>query len=216
MVRRLADELVERGRRLGHPLRAGLDGRSTAGKTHLAFELVEELSGRGQPALRVGIDEFHRKGHKYRAGTWTFEARLAEGLDYGRFREWVLEPLGLSGSRRIRPRSLDSFNDAYWPEEWLEVAVDAIVVCDAGHGFVPEIVDLWDYRIWVDVSAETMVRRATERDIAWAGTREEVRRRYEGFWMPMDAYYQATFDPAGKAHCVIDNNDFKHPVIVRI
>ena len=217
-VARVASELVSRRDRQAHPLRVGIDGRSTAGKTHLAHELVAELETRHVTALRVGIDEFHRKGHKGRSerGDWTPESRLAEGLDYESFRACVLQPLGPGGSRRIRPRKLDSFHDEYWPEEWLEVAEGAIVVCDAGHGFVPQLRDLWDYRIWLEISAETMVARATSRDIAWAGSREQVRQRYEAFWVPMDAYYQSSCEPAAVAHCVIENNDLGRPVILRI
>lgn len=216
VVSEVATVLLERAKAFDHPLRVGLDGRSNAGKTHLAHELVAEVESRGRSAVRVGIDEFHRKGHKFRAGMWAFESRLAEGLDYETFRAWVLDPLGPGGSGRIRPRMLDSANDEYWPEEWMEVAPDTIVISDAGHGFVPQIVDLWDFRIWVEVSAETMVARATGRDITWIGSREDVRRRYEGFWVPMDAYYQANHHPVAKAHLIIDNNDLEHPAITRI
>ena len=216
VIAQVADAWIEAKAAVESPLRVGLDGRSTAGKTHLAAELVAELRGRGCEAHQVSIDDFHRKGHKFRSGTWTFESRLAEGLDYETFRAWVLQPLGTGGSRRIRPRMLDSANDEFWPEESIEVGADAIVVSDAGHGFVPAVVELWDYRIWVEVSAETMVERAVRRDMKRGGTADQVRRRYEEFWMPMDAYYIETCDPVSRAHCVIDNNDLGRPVILRI
>ena len=218
LIARLADELLLRSASLGHPLRAGIDGRSAAGKSHLAEELVAELRRRGSEAVRVSLDEFHRPGHKFRSerGEWTPQNRLAEGLDYAAFRTWVLEPLGPGGSRRIRPRMFDSYQDRPWPEEWLELGPAAILVSDAGHGFVPELVGEWDYRIWLEVSADTMIERATGRDIAWAGTREQVRRRYEEFWVPTDAFYQRRNDPAGHAHCLIDNNDLASPQLLRI
>ena len=216
IIARLTGALVAAKAAVNHPLRVGLDGRSTAGKTHLAKELVAELNGRDVPALAVSIDDFHRKGHKFRSEMWTVESRLAEGLDYETFLAWVLKPLGPGGPRRIKPRMLDSANDEFWPEEWVPVGADAIVISDAGHGFVPAIVDAWDYRIWIEVSAETMVERAVRRDIAWGGTPEHVQRRYEEFWTPMDAYYAEACDPVSRAHSVIDNNDLERPVILRI
>lgn len=217
LIARVADELLLRAASLGHPLRAGIDGRSTAGKSHLAEELVDELRRRGREAMRVSIDEFHRPGHKFRSerGEWTPESRLAEGLDYAAFRSWVLEPLGPGGSRRIRPRMLESYHDRPWPEEWFELGPDAVLISDAGHGFVPQLLGHWDYRIWLEVSAATMIERATSRDIAWAGTREQVRRRYEDFWVATDALYQLHHDPAGQAHCLIDNNDLANPLLLR-
>jgi len=217
VLARVSEALAARADLLDHPLRVGIDGRSAAGKTHMAGELEALLRGRGRTVVRSSIDQFHRKGHKYRSerGEWTPESRLAEGLDYAAFRESVLEPLGPGGSRRIRPRLLDSYHDEYWPEEWVDVPEQAILVSDAGHGFVPGMVSLWDYRIWLDVSAEAMVARASGRDIAWAGTRDEVRKRYETFWVPTDALYAERHNPRGAADCVIDNNDFERPVILR-
>ena len=90
------------------------------------------------------------------------------------------------------------------------------MVSDAGHGFVPELTDHWDYRIWLEVGAATMIERATSRDIAWAGTREQVRHRYEDFWVPTDELHQRRHGPAGHAHCVIDNNDLANPLLLRI
>lgn len=218
VIQRVADELVAAATTVEHPLRVGIDGRSTAGKTHLAQELVDELRSRGREAVSASIDQFHRPGHKFRSerGEWTPESRLAEGLDYAAFKAWVLEPLGPGGSRRIRPRMLDSFHDRSWPEEWIDLAPNAIFISDAGHGFMPGLVRHWDYRIWIEISAETMVARATGRDIAWAGTREQVRRRYEEFWVPTDALYRRRYHPIGCAHCVIDNNELDNPQVLRI
>ena len=218
VVSRVATEIARRREGLGHALRVGIDGRSTAGKTYLADELGEVLRAVGIAVVRVSIDHFHRPGHKYRSerGEWTPETRLAEGLDYEAFRRLVLEPLGTGGNGRCRVRLWDSFNDIAYAEEWAVAGPGDVLVCDAGFGFVPEIVAEWDYRIWLEVSAETMVARATGRDIAWAGTPDDVRHRYEQRWVPTDALYQNRHRPRDAADCVIDNTEFEAPVVIRM
>ncbi|MBA2469587.1 MAG: hypothetical protein H0V37_09305 [Chloroflexia bacterium] len=42
-----------------HPLRVGIDGRTAAGKTSIADELVAPLEQLGRTVIRVEIDEFH-------------------------------------------------------------------------------------------------------------------------------------------------------------
>jgi uridine kinase len=214
----LADRLIAESRAVPHPLRCGIDGRSAAGKTTLAGELAETLRRRGVETVTVSIDHFHRPGHKWRSirGEWTPELRLAEGLDYAAFRELVFEPLGPAGSRRIRPRLFDSYLDEPFPEEWVDVSPGAILLSDAAHGFVPALRDLWDYRIWLDVDAPTMVERAVQRDPAWTDPSIDIRARYEGFWAECDALYERLYAPAAAAHCVVDNNDLAAPRIIRM
>ena len=218
VIAKVTDALVGAAALHRHPLRVGLDGRSAAGKTTLAEELGAELRGRGNECVRVSIDAFHKPGHKWRSirGEWTPELRLAEGLDYAAFRMMVLEPLGPAGVRRIRPRLFDSYNDEFYPEESLSVREGTILVSDAGYGFVPELRDLWDFRIWVEVRAEVMIERAIVRDSAWSPGADEIRHRYETFWAACDEFYQRLHRPAETAHCVIDNNNFARPSVTRL
>lgn len=43
-----------------HPIRVAIDGRTAAGKTTLADELVAPLARLGRPTIRIEIDDFHR------------------------------------------------------------------------------------------------------------------------------------------------------------
>lgn len=218
VLHRLAEQLLAAAAATPHPLRAGIDGRSAAGKTSLADELVALLEQRGVHVVRVSIDGFHRPGHRRRSirGEWTPELRLAEGLDYAAFRRFVLDPLGPGGSRRILARWFNSYLDEPYPEEWVAVPEDAILLSDAGHGFMPALRDLWDYRIWLEVDAATMVERAVARDPAWADPGTDIRHRYETFWTACDDLYHSRYAPSDAAHCVVDNGDLHHPRILRI
>jgi uridine kinase len=215
---RLAGELIAARSTLDHPLRVAIDGRSTPGKTSFANELAAQLADRGIECVRASIDDFHHPGHKYRSirHEWTPETRLAEGNDYASFRRLLLEPLGPGGDRRYRPRLFDSFRDEPWPEEWFEAEPDSIAVVDAAFALLPQLAGCWDYSIWLDISTETMMSRALERDVWLAGSREEVRLRYEQNWQPTHALYESAYRPIERANCVIDNDDVANPRIVRI
>ncbi len=66
----------------------------------------------------------------------------------------------------------------------------------------PELDDLWDLRIWVDVSFEESLRRAEARD---AHLMENVRVRYERRYHPGQRLYIDRVDPRSRADIVIES-----------
>ena len=202
---------------LSHPTRVGIDGWSGAGKMTLADELVADVQATGRQALRASIDNFHRKGHKYRSmrGEWTPQLYYDEGYDYAVFRAWLLEPLGPGGSRRCRTAMLDSFNDVLLPEEWHDLADEAVVIVDGIFLLHPELAMHWDYVIWLDADVEIMVERARKRDAAWVGSAAAVEQRYRQFRQPVHELYERLASPAAQAHAILDNSNIEQPKLVR-
>jgi hypothetical protein len=76
---------------LAHPIQAGIDCRSAAGKTTFADGLVSRLRDEGRPVVRASIDDFHTPGHAERSGrdSYTWQTYYDEAYDYQRFRLWV-------------------------------------------------------------------------------------------------------------------------------
>lgn len=216
VIERVADDVVSRDDP-EHPLRVGIDGRSAAGKTTFADELAATLEARGVSVLRASIDDFHPKGYKFRSrqDDWSPEMCLSEGFDYAAFRRLVLDPLGPGGSRRCRLRMFNAGTDETYPEEWTEAPVEGLAVCDAAFAFVPELADAWDFTIWLEISVKTMFARAEERDVAWTGSRQAVRKRYEAIWMPTHLLYERRYSPRERADWVIDNEEFDRPRVKR-
>ena len=60
----------------------------------------------------------------------------------------------------------------------MTVPEDAILIVDGAFLLRPELRPFWDLVIWLHISFEDMVARAAERDTAWVGDTDEVRRRY--------------------------------------
>jgi thymidylate kinase len=65
------------------------------------------------------------------------------------------------------------------------------------------------------VSADEARRRILERDRQKGRTDEEIQRRIARRYFPAQARYRAEHDPEARAAAVVDNDDWRHPRIVR-
>ena len=64
----------------------------------------------------------------------------------------------------------------------------------------PELDDLWDLRIWLEISFEDALERAVVRD---AELFDDVRERYERRYFPGQRVYLSEVDPRGRADIVV-------------
>ena len=82
------------------------------------------------------------------------------------------------------------------------LAHEACVV-DGVFLFRPELDDLWDVRVFVDVDPDEQRRRVLARDAARFGSEEEVLRRYAARYVPAYEKYRAAIDPESHADVVL-------------
>ncbi|GIH69227.1 hypothetical protein Mth01_14800 [Sphaerimonospora thailandensis] len=92
-------------------------------------------------------------------------------------------------------------------------APDAVLIVDGVFAFRPEIDEHWDFRIWLDVSPETSIRRGADRDQDWAGSQAEAVHRDR--YLPAERLYIAEVDPLRLVDLVIDNTLFDKPQITQ-
>jgi uridine kinase len=209
----LADRITEIER--PHPVRVGFDGPDAAGKTTLADELVVPVREHGRPVIRASIDGFHNPAHVRRArGSVSPEGYYHDSFHYGTLTESLLGPLGPGGSRRYSAAAFDYRADLPVPIETRLAEENAILLFDGVFLLRPELAAYWDFIIFVDASFEVTLARAKQRDAAFVGSVEEVRRRYEQRYIPGQKLYFAECRPKERAQVVIDNNDPSDPVII--
>jgi uridine kinase len=137
--------------------------------------LADELAARLPAAARLSADDFLRPPEE-------------------RYRRGRESPEGYY---------LDSFDHARLREAVLGSA-DLLVV-DGIFLLRPELDDLWDFRIFVEVELEEAIRRGVARD--GAETEELYRRRYA----PGQRLYLEAVRPAERADVIFDNNDPERP-----
>ena len=202
---------------LQRPLRVGIDGRSGAGKTTLADALADRLEALGRVCLRASLDDFHAPGHEQRekAGGFTPEEYLREAYDYGKIRELLLGPTGPGGQRRCRLDYWNSHDDQPFPEEWLDVPEQAILLVDGQFLHTPPLRDHWDFTIWLDVDWQIMLLRGARRDGTKGGPAELQREAYKKGWIQRQVSYEQSVRPHERVDVIIDNSDVEHPYLVR-
>ena len=192
-----------------HPTRVAVDGIDAAGKTVFADELKPLLEKRGRAVIRGGVDGFHNPRRlRYIRGRLDPEGYYLDSFNYRALLDNLLLPLGPGGSLEYRLAVFDYTKDEWVDPEPSTAAPDSVFLFDGVFLMRPELVDLWDLRIYLDVSYEESLRRALKRD---AGSSSEVEELYLKRYIPGQKLYQIHSAPKRRADIVIDNNDPGNP-----
>jgi len=195
-----------------HPVRVAIDGPDAAGKTVLADELTPLIERSGRTVIRASIDGFHRaRAERLARGPESPEGYFRDSFDYPAFRAVLLDPLGPGGNREYRRRVFD-FRTDMPVEAPLEAApANAVLVVDGVFLLRRELVDLWDFSVFVAAPFAATQRRAAERDAAQFGGEEATLRRYAARYVPGQQIYFAVAHPQDHADVVVDNEDPDRP-----
>jgi uridine kinase len=212
VLARLADMIA--AIRLPHVVRVAIDGVDAAGKTTLADELRLLLESGGRPVLRATIDDFHRpRAERHRRGPTSPEGYYRDSFDYDGLRRELLEPLGPGGSGRYRSRVFDLHADEPVGDPPAPTPVDAVLLLDGVFLLRPELNDLWDFRVVVEVDVDEGIRRALVRDEDLFGSPDEALRRYRNRYVPGQRLYLDEVDPVSLADVVVENTDVSSPAL---
>jgi len=213
VVHRLAD--VVDNVHVGRPLRVAIDGPDAAGKTVLADEIAGALAGRGRPTIRASIDSFHRpRNERYRRGADSPEGYYEDSFDYALLRRVLLDPLGPGGSRAYQVRAFDHRTDKPVHARVLQATKEDVLLFDGVFLLRPELVELWDYRIFVSADFEETLRRALVRDSPLLGSAPEVERRYRRRYIPGQKRYFAIAQPKEVADVIVENTNPFEPRLI--
>jgi uridine kinase len=197
-----------------HPVRVAIDGPDAAGKTILADELAPLLERSGRPVVRASVDGFHRpRAERYARGPESAEGYYFDSFDYPALRAALLDPLGADGDRRYRRRVFDFRTDEPAAAPTETAADNAILILDGVFLLRRELIDLWDFSVFVAVPFAETQRRAVTRDQVLLGDEEAVRHRYAVRYVPGQQLYYGQAHPQQKADAVIDNVDPDRPTL---
>lgn len=196
-----------------------LDGVDGAGKTTIARELIdlaEEDAGNSgtapaRPVASVGIDGFHYpRAVRHADGTGP-ETFYRNSYDYNSFLESVVGPFRRGDS--VVPAAWDVDADRPVESQPRILPSDCVLLVEGIFLHRPELVDLWDASVWVDVPFEISVPRGNERFAGAfdADPEDESNRRYVGG----QRLYFAEAAPWEHATWVLDNRDLERPTLVR-
>lgn len=182
----------------GGPLYVGIDGRSGVGKSTLAAAVAAFLAERPAPVASVVIegDDFYTGGTAARWDRRTAQEKADQVIDWQRQRS-VLEGLRRWGVADWHPFDWDADDWDLDPPPFAEapVSVDAapVVILEGAYSCRPELHDLLDLTVLVDVPAGLRRARLLEREgdgyrADWEARWSEAEDHYFGAVMTPDRF----------------------------
>ncbi|KJQ56050.1 AAA family ATPase [Microbacterium sp. SA39] len=191
----------------GPNLIVGIDGVDGSGKTTLADELAALMPS----STRVSIDGYHHvRERRYRRGRSSPEGFWLDSYDYERFRREVIDPFR-RGHGTYLPVGHDVDSDELLTGPRRAVPRGNILLVDGIFLHRPELVDVWDLSIFLDVPFAESVRRMSVRDGLPPDPDAVENARYVGG----QKQYLAECRPAERATILVDYEDLDRPSIRR-
>jgi len=206
---------IESNKRDNYHLLVCIDGVDTSGKTTLSKSLAEYLSKRGHSIIESSIDGFHNPAEKrYRRGSNSPEGYYKDSFDYDSLRDFLISPLKSGLNMEYRTAVYDSKTESKVEQEPKMIQPGSILLMEGVFLQRPELIEYWDYSVFLHVDFEQVISRAKIRDQHLLGAEEEVEMRYRNRYIPGQQLYLNESDPFSNANIVIDNNDYNNPKIV--
>lgn len=183
---------------VGRSLVIGIDGRSGSGKSTLAARLVEELAAGAAPigAVVVEGDDFYAGGTAAQWDRRTAEKKADQVIDWRRQRA-VLEGLLGWGVATYHPFDWDSDDWDRDPppftDDPITVEAAAVVILEGAYSCRPELHDLLDLTVLLDVPpdvrrARLLAREGDEHRADWESRWAEAEDHHFGSVMPPDRF----------------------------
>lgn len=176
-------------RRRQETLLIGIDGCGGSGKSTLAKQLKNSCSA----VTLVQMDDFYLPSSQ-RVDVHPKEKPIGADFDWDRLLKEVLEPLSRNEEGCYQRYDWEKDDLA----EWHTVRVGGIVVIEGVYSLRDELVDKYDYTIWVDCPRDMRLSRGIERD------GEDARDTWENDWMISEDLYVKEQNPLSKADLVVN------------
>ena len=165
--------------------------------------------------IRASLDDFHhpRAARYARYGTRSPIGFYEDAFDYPTLWSVLLQPLGPGGDRRYRRAMFDVVADAPLAEAWQLAADNAILIFDGIFALRPDLLAVWDYRIFVQIPLEMSLERALLRDLALHGSAERSTRELHETLHAGAGTLPGDDATDGCADAVVENEDPARPVL---
>lgn len=162
----LYQKIAEAVQSLPRPTIIGINGAITSGKTTLARRLAEYLQKQNIPVTVVHIDDFHQP-RSLRQKEASPAYYLAHALDLPRITDLVqkIKAGGFEETWQV----LDMGTDEYSKSVEFAIAPDSIVIVEGGLLYQKGLVDLFDYKVYLDISPKEILERGKLRDVPLYG-----------------------------------------------
>lgn len=196
-----------------HTVRVAIDGVDCAGKTTFADELGGFMESKGRNVIRASIDGFHNPPEvRYEMGKDSPEGYYLKSFNYDAIIQKLLKPLGPGGNKKYITAVYDFRTEKEVRGEIRTAPENCVLIFEGVFLMRPELKDLWDHKIWLDVSFNTVLERAMKRDLYLFGNEDKIKEKYLKRYIPGQKIYLDKIDPVSVVDTAIDNSNPSEPV----
>jgi len=198
------------------PVLVAFDGVDTSGKTTLADNIYQSMmSDSLLSPVRISIDKFHNPKHiRIQKGELSPEGFYSDSFNYDAILNYVITPVK-NFDKYILTGVFDYKNETVIESNKIYITKDTVVLFDGIFMNRNELYKYWDLSIFLDISFETVIKRATARDTVFFGSRDAVLNKYNNRYIPGQKIYFDECQPKERADIVIDNNDYNNPSLIK-
>jgi len=189
----------------------GINGVDTSGKTVFTNELTAYLTKQGYPVTKVHLDDFHNPSKIRSAGTCPVTSYLENAFNTDLLVDEILRPIKINNHLNVSLDLLDLESDTHTNHKDYTCNDESIVLLEGVLLFRPAINKWLDFRIYLDITFEDVIRRAVSRDKHLFGNR--VLDKYKEKYIPVQKKYINTHNPIGQADILINNSNYNKPQI---
>lgn len=190
------------------PIIVAINGIDGAGKTCFTKELRKVLDSKSGNVIYASVDNFHNpKQLRYTKGKNSAVGFYKDSYNYAKLLELLINPI-LNTEKYCKLKYYDAEKEEKVLSDLTVISNKTILILEGIFLFRPELVHLWDYKIYLDISFET----ALERNIIRANNESDVFvNRYLKRYKAGQELYLKESNPQIIADMIIDNNDFEEP-----
>ncbi|MBO0432395.1 hypothetical protein [Enterococcus sp. DIV0660C] len=207
------DVIEEEIQKLKKPSVIGIDGSYASGKTNFTTQLATYLKNNGYDVQVIHYDSFHKPLPLIK---WSEEKSSEVDAFYHAFNSQkllneLLIPLKQEGVFNKTIKGLDWVLATYVDDLPINIDEHTIVLLEGSLLFREKLLPFIDYKIFLEVSLEEVMRRGRERDVPKVG--EWIMDKYRTRYIPVYQRHLEQNHVKETADLIIDNNDYNHPSI---
>lgn len=192
------------------------DGVDTAGKTTLANMVFAAMKNQNLlKPVRISIDKFHNpRKIRIKRGELSPEGFFYDSFNYDKIIQNIIKPIK-NKMDKIFPESYDYKSEKDIKSADVSLTNDTVILFDGIFMNRDELYKFWDLSIFLDISFDTVLKRALKRDIPLFGNEEIIKEKYLKRYIPGEKLYIKKCNPIERADIVIDNNNYLNPKLIK-
>ena len=198
------------------PLIIGVSGAYTSGKTIFSNALVQYLQSHGRKVQLIHYDDFH---HPFSTLHWTdakddeINTFYKNAFDDNKLIKEVLLPVKQYGVLKKDVDCVDLGSGQYSNKIRFDIDEKTIVILEGVLLFRQPLLNFLDYKVFLDISVDEMLRRGAIRDVPKFG--DNILNLYKSRYIPVHDRHLDEDKPKEIADIVVDNTNYLEPIVIR-